>query len=179
VWRTPARRRIARAIGAEPDLLVCDEVSSPRVSVQAMIIEMLRPPAGRAIGSRCCSSPTTWRSSAIWPPVVVRSCHKGRIGRERAGREVFEHPRDPYTIRLMSDAPSCRRRRRRAAGRCQSFGRTGPRAMRRAHGSREPLSVSEVTNTAFLLRLPMWRAIPPRRLGGMGVGSPSSPARSP
>jgi peptide/nickel transport system ATP-binding protein len=35
--------------------------------------------------------------------VVVLS--QGRIVEEGPVEQVFEHPRDPYTIRLMSDAP--------------------------------------------------------------------------
>jgi peptide/nickel transport system ATP-binding protein len=98
------RAAIARALAAEPDLLVCDEVSSALdVSVQAMIIEMLRRLQAEHRLAMLFITHNLALVRGMAQSVVVLS--QGRIVEEGPVEQVFEHPRDPYTIRLMSDAP--------------------------------------------------------------------------
>jgi len=41
--------------------------------------------------------------------------HQGRIAEQGPVREVLDHPRHPYTIRLVAAAPRLRRERRAVA----------------------------------------------------------------
>ena len=98
------RAAIARALAAEPELLVCDEVSSALdVSVQAMIIEMLRRLQTEHRLAMLFITHNLALVRGMAQSVVVLS--QGRIVEEGPVEEVFEHPRNPYTVRLMSDAP--------------------------------------------------------------------------
>jgi len=98
------RAAIARALAAEPDLLVCDEVSSaPDVSVQATIVEMLRHLQAEHRLAMLFITHNLALVRGIAQSVIVLS--QGRIVEQGPVEEVFERPRDPYTIRLMSDAP--------------------------------------------------------------------------
>jgi peptide/nickel transport system ATP-binding protein len=98
------RAAIARALAAEPDLLVCDEVSSALdVSVQATIIEMLRRLQAEHRLTMLFITHNLALVRGIAQSVIVLS--QGRIVEQASVEEVFERPRDPYTIRLMSDAP--------------------------------------------------------------------------
>ena len=98
------RAAIARALAAEPDLLVCDEVSSALdVSVQATIIELLRRLQAEHRLAMLFITHNLALVRGIAQSVIVLS--QGRVVEEGSVEEVFERPRDPYTIRLMSDAP--------------------------------------------------------------------------
>jgi len=98
------RAAIARALAAEPDLLVCDEVSSALdVSVQATIIELLRRLQSEHRLAMLFITHNLALVRGVAQSVIVLS--QGRIVEEGPVEQVFERPQDPYTIRLMSDAP--------------------------------------------------------------------------
>ncbi|MBS1862317.1 MAG: ABC transporter ATP-binding protein [Actinobacteria bacterium] len=98
------RVAIARALIVEPDVLVCDEVTSALdVSVQAAIVELLRRlQRERRLAMIFVTHNLALVRGIAQGAVVFR---EGRI--VDAGRvdDVLEHPRDPYTIRLMADVP--------------------------------------------------------------------------
>jgi peptide/nickel transport system ATP-binding protein len=98
------RAAIARALAAEPELLVCDEVSSALdVSVQAIIIELLRRLQAERHLAMLFITHNLALVRGFAQSVVVLS--GGRVVERGPVEEIFERPRDPYTIRLMSDAP--------------------------------------------------------------------------
>jgi len=98
------RVAIARAIVVEPDLLVCDEVTSALdVSVQAVTVEVLR----RLQRERRLSMVFITHNLALVRSIAqtaVVLC-EGRIVEVGPVEQVLEHPKDPYTIRLIEDVP--------------------------------------------------------------------------
>ncbi len=98
------RVAIARALAVEPDLLVCDEVTSALdVSVQAVIIELLR----RLQHERRLSMIFITHNLALVRSIAqsaVVLC-EGRVVETGTVAQVLEHPQDPYTVRLMEDVP--------------------------------------------------------------------------
>jgi peptide/nickel transport system ATP-binding protein len=98
------RVAIARALIVEPDVLVCDEVTSALdVSVQAAIVELLR---GLQREHRLAMIFVTHNLALVrsiaQTAVVFR---EGRIVDAGEVERVLERPSDPYTIRLMDDVP--------------------------------------------------------------------------
>ncbi len=98
------RVAIARALVVDPDLLVCDEVTSALdVSVQAVIIELLRSlQAERRIAMIFITHNLALVRSIAQSVVVLRD---GAVVEAGPVEQVLEHPADPYTIRLMEDVP--------------------------------------------------------------------------
>lgn len=98
------RVAIARALVVEPSLLVCDEVTSALdVSAQAVIVELLRELQQEHNLMILFITHNLALVRSIGQRVVVLS--SGRVVESGMVDEVLEHPRDPYTIRLMEDVP--------------------------------------------------------------------------
>ncbi len=98
------RVAIARALVVEPDLLVCDEVTSALdVSVQAIIVELLRRLQTEHHLAMIFITHNLALVRSIAQDVVVLC--EGRVVESGATDEVLEHPKEPYTIRLMEDVP--------------------------------------------------------------------------
>jgi peptide/nickel transport system ATP-binding protein len=98
------RVAIARALVAEPDLLVCDEVTSALdVSVQAVIVELLRSlQAERRIAMIFITHNLALVRSIAQSVVVLRD---GAVVESGPVEQVLDRPADPYTARLMEDVP--------------------------------------------------------------------------
>ncbi len=97
------RVAIARAFAAEPDLLVCDEITSALdASVQAQVLDQL---AGMQRRAGTAMLLITHDLSVVWRMagrvVVMRG---GRILEHGETASVFRAPADPYTAALLSAA---------------------------------------------------------------------------
>jgi peptide/nickel transport system ATP-binding protein len=101
------RVAIARALVAEPDLLICDEVTSALdVSVQAIIVELLRRiQRERQLAMIFITHNLALVRSIAQSAVVLRD---GVVVESGPVQQVLEHPADPYTVRLMEDVPRLR-----------------------------------------------------------------------
>jgi peptide/nickel transport system ATP-binding protein len=99
------RVAIARALAADPQLLICDEVTSALdVSVQAAIIDLLVE-LQRELGlGLLFVTHNLALIRTIAQEVVVMS--EGRIVERGLVDNVLDHPQASYTKRLLSDTPS-------------------------------------------------------------------------
>jgi peptide/nickel transport system ATP-binding protein len=98
------RVALARAIIVEPDLLVCDEITSALdVSVQAAIVELLRGLQVERGLSLLFITHNLPLVRSVADHVVVM--HDGTICELGTVDQVLTNPRDPYTIELLADAP--------------------------------------------------------------------------
>jgi peptide/nickel transport system ATP-binding protein len=102
------RVAIARALVVEPDLLVCDEVTSALdVSVQAVIVELLRSlQAQHRIAMIFITHNLALVRSIAQSVVVLRD---GAVVESGPVGQVLDRPGDPYTARLMQDVPKLAR----------------------------------------------------------------------
>ena len=102
------RVAIARALVVEPDLLICDEVTSALdVSVQAVIVELLRGlQAERRIAMIFITHNLALVRSIAQSVVVLRD---GAVVEAGPVGQVLDRPADPYTARLMQDVPKLAR----------------------------------------------------------------------
>jgi peptide/nickel transport system ATP-binding protein len=107
------RVAIARALVVEPDLLVCDEVTSALdVSVQAVIVELLRGlQAERRIAMIFITHNLALMRCIAQSAVVLRA---GAVVESGPVEQILEHPVDPYTVRLIEDVPKLTTPARRA-----------------------------------------------------------------
>jgi peptide/nickel transport system ATP-binding protein len=98
------RVAIARALVAQPELLICDEVtSSLDVSVQAIIVELLRQiQAERHLAMIFITHNLALVRSIAQTAVVLR---KGTVAESGPVQQILEYPADPYTRRLIHDVP--------------------------------------------------------------------------
>jgi peptide/nickel transport system ATP-binding protein len=98
------RVAIARALVVEPDLLICDEVTSALdVSVQAVIVEELRRlQRERHLAMIFITHNLALVRCIAQSAVVLRN---GAVVESGPVERILEHPENPYTIRLMADVP--------------------------------------------------------------------------
>ncbi len=98
------RVAIARALVVQPDLLICDEVtSSLDVSVQAIIVELLRRiQRERQLAMIFITHNLALVRSIAQSAVVLRA---GTVAESGPVEQILSRPADPYTIRLMEDVP--------------------------------------------------------------------------
>ena len=98
------RVAIARALVVEPELLVCDEVTSALdVSVQAAIVELLRRLQSERRLAMIFITHNLALVRSISQTVVVLA--DGTVVETGSVEDVLERPQDPYTVRLMADVP--------------------------------------------------------------------------
>jgi peptide/nickel transport system ATP-binding protein len=98
------RVAIARALVVEPDLLICDEVTSALdVSVQAVIVEELRRlQRERHLAMLFITHNLALVRSVAQQAVVLRD---GAVVESGPVEQVLEHPAHEYTARLIADVP--------------------------------------------------------------------------
>ena len=101
------RVAIARALVVQPELLICDEVtSSLDVSVQAIIVGLLRRiQAERHLAMIFITHNLALVRSIAQSAVVL---HQGTVAESGPVEQILEHPANPYTQRLMEDVPKLR-----------------------------------------------------------------------
>ena len=95
---------IARALIVEPDVLVCDEVTSALdVSVQAVIVELLRKLQREQHLSMIFITHNLALVRSIAQTAIVLC--DGKVVESGTVDQILEHPTNPYTIRLIEDVP--------------------------------------------------------------------------
>jgi peptide/nickel transport system ATP-binding protein len=101
------RVAIARALVVQPELLICDEVTSALdVSVQAIIVELLRRiQQERHLAMIFITHNLALVRSIAQSAVVLR---QGTVAESGPVDQILEHPADPYTRRLIEDVPKLR-----------------------------------------------------------------------
>ena len=98
------RVALARALVVEPELLVCDEVTSALdVSVQAIIVELLRRLQRERKLALLFITHNLALVRSIAQTVVVLS--NGSVVEQGPMEQILERPRVDYTIRLLHDIP--------------------------------------------------------------------------
>ena len=99
------RVAIARALVADPQLLVCDEVTSALdVSVQAAIVDVLAELQRELDIGAALRHPQPALIRTIAQEVAVMS--EGRIVEHGTVGAVLDAPRAEYTKKLLADTPS-------------------------------------------------------------------------
>ncbi|GMA21499.1 hypothetical protein GCM10025862_42530 [Arsenicicoccus piscis] len=98
------RVAIARALAAEPDLLVCDEITSALdVSIQASIIDLLEGiKRERGISMLFVTHDLALARSVADRMLVLQH---GRLVETGLTAQILDHPQGPYTQELISHTP--------------------------------------------------------------------------
>ncbi|WP_055477066.1 ATP-binding cassette domain-containing protein [Gordonia sp. HS-NH1] len=101
------RVNIARAVGARPRLIVCDEpVSALDISVQAQILELLRELAETGDLALVFISHDLAVVRQLCHSLLV--LHRGRVVEQGPARDVFASPSSPHTRALLDSIPTLR-----------------------------------------------------------------------
>ena len=98
------RVAIARALAAEPDVMICDEITSALdVSVQGSIVELLEG----LRQSRGISMVFVTHNLALVRSIAARVeiLQQGRVVEAGPVVDVMDHPREEYTRNLLSNSP--------------------------------------------------------------------------
>lgn len=98
------RASLARALALKPSLLIADEPTSALdVSVQAKVLELFKRLQAE-IGFACLF---ITHDLAVVDMLAdrVMVMHKGRIVEHGDTEDIMQHPRDPYTRKLMASLP--------------------------------------------------------------------------
>jgi peptide/nickel transport system ATP-binding protein len=99
------RVAIARALAGQPEILVCDEITSALdVSVQAVVLELLRDLRARLGISVIFITHDLGVVAAVAEQVLV--LHDGAICEAGTAGQILGHPQHEYTRRLLAAAPS-------------------------------------------------------------------------
>jgi peptide/nickel transport system ATP-binding protein len=98
------RVAIARALVVQPELLICDEVtSSLDVSVQAIVVELLRRIQAERHLAMIFITHNLALVRSIAQSVVV--LYQGAVAESGPVEQILEHPATPYTQGLVEDVP--------------------------------------------------------------------------
>jgi peptide/nickel transport system ATP-binding protein len=98
------RVAIARALAVEPEILICDEITSALdVSVQSVVVELLRDLQHKRDITIAFITHNLALVRVIAQEVVVVS--QGRIVESGPVDEVLTSPKAAYTVRLLEDVP--------------------------------------------------------------------------
>ncbi|HEX9108224.1 MAG TPA: ABC transporter ATP-binding protein, partial [Longimicrobiales bacterium] len=98
------RVMIAMALSCEPDLLIADEPTTALdVTIQAQILELLAELRQRLGMAIVLITHDLGVVAEVCDRVVVM--YAGQVREEGPVREIFEDPRDPYTLGLLSSIP--------------------------------------------------------------------------
>lgn len=99
------RVAIARALAAQPEVLVCDEITSALdVSIQASIVDLLT----RIKNEHGLAMVFVTHDLALVRTIADRVLvlHHGRVVESGLTAEVLDHPKEEYTRALLADTPT-------------------------------------------------------------------------
>lgn len=128
------RIAIARAFAAEPDLLICDEITSALdATVQGQVLESLLSMRAASNVSMIFISHDLAVIRKVAARVIV--LHQGRMVDSGTTSEVFRNPEDPYTAGLLAAATR--------ASRLEELTVPAPSAQARAESTQAAAAITE------------------------------------